>query len=1496
MFSLVRVVRNIGFCLVSLITLSSLAVVNVSLNATPASAATKVFRTIPVGSSPTAISSDGSNVWVANFESDSITEINSATGAVTSTISVQNQPSSLWSDGNDVWVSNSTAYSVTEIDAHTGAVIRTIVLGLVPGAIYSDGTDVWVVCGTNQVCELDGTTGFVLTKIPVGAQPSSIASDGSHIWVTNSSDNTVTEIDKKTETVMATINVGSSPDGVSADASDVWVANFNSSNVSEISVSTGQVVATIPVGAGPCAISDDGTYVWVTDFSQSSVSEINISTGTVVKTVSSGVPGPIAVTSDGTNVWVVSPTAGTVEEFGTGTTISDKSVSGINVPLVGATPVTSVRVDPQYTGTVTWSPSATTFAANTVYTATIRLTPKAGYTFGGDAANSFSVSGASTVTNDINSGVITAVFPATGYLTLNNRAVVGVTQPVTGAVPASNATSAGGQYTGVISWSGNPATFAPTTSYTATITLTPAAGYTFSGVPANYFTVAGATSSTNAAGSGVVTAVFPATSSVVVSQPSISGVTVPVSGAVPSTTISPTSQYTGVVTWSGNPSTFAPGSGYTATITLTPAAGYTFSGVPANFFTVPGATSVTNGPSSGIITAVFPQTGMYAVTHTVIGGITAPIGGSVPVPLSLADSQYTGSVTWTPVNSSNSPVTTYTATITLTPAAGYTFSGIPANYFTVPGAAVVTNAPNSGVVTAVYGATTQVGAVSQGGVPSPTMVTADAGHVYVASAGSTTITELNALTGAPVGTISASGVPSSISSDGTDLWVATTGSNIISEYNIASGSLVTTITASGVPSSISSDGTDLWVAVAGANSLYEYSSGTGLPVGSYQLSSVPVDVASNGSHVWVVYSGSSSLTQFDIASHQVLATVQVGGVPTSVSTGGSEVWASVNTGNALYEVNDVPGAINSLTVTDSTISGISVPTTGATPTSVITPDSQFTGTVTWSSSPTTFAANTTYTATITLTPASNFGFRGVAPNSFSVPGAISTSNAANSGVIVAVFPATTSRVISDLTITSIPAPAPGATPVMSIKDTQSPMQYTATVTWSQNPAQFAPLTGYTATITLTPAPGYTFAGLSANSFTVQGATSATFAASSGVLSAVFAPTGNEVVNHLSIHGVSAPVLGATPVKSITSDSEFTGSVTWSPSVTTFAANTSYTATITLKPSTGFTFSGLSSSAFSVAGATSTSFNASSGVLTATFAPAPTVVVSDLTVNVTTVPTTGQLISTSVAADPQFSGTVAWSGGTQYFSPLVIYTATITLTPTVGYTFSGLSSNAFSVAGATSTSFNASTGVLTAMFPRTTPLQISDFSVSGLTVPAAGDVPTRTIGDAFGQYTGTVSWSGNPATFAPFTSYTATITLTPAPGYTLQGIPANSFSVAGSVSEANAANSATITVTFPATSTEPFTDGNITGLVVPVTGAVPVTTSVSDAQGQFTGAVSWSPNDGTFKPATVYSATITLTPSTGYSYDSLTQDFFNVPGADLISFNACLLYTSPSPRD
>jgi hypothetical protein len=291
-----------------------------------------------------------------------------------------------------------------------------------------------------------------------------------------------------------------------------------------------------------------------------------------------------------------------------------------------------------------------------------------------------------------------------------------------------------------------------------------------------------------------------------------------------------------------------------------------------------------------------------------------------------------------------------------------------------------------------------------------------------------------------------------------------------------------------------------------------------------------------------------------------------------------------------------PALIYADDITIFVIEGVTVPVTGGTPVSTITATTQYTGTVSWSPDHDPFAPGTAYTATITLTAIAPYDFTAVPENSFTVAGATAT-NAAGSGIITAVFPATDDSVITISAIPGVTAPVTGGAPVSAITETD---EYTGTVTWAPIDDPFAASTVYTAEITLTPKTGYTLTGVPENFFTVAGAT-ATNAADSGDVTAAFPATAaaDSVITISAIPGVTVPVIGGTPVSTITETTQYTGTVSWAPADDPFAANTVYTATIILAPKTGYTLTGVAANFFTVIGATAINA-ADSGDVTAAF--------------------------------------------------------------------------------------------------------------------------------------------------------------------------------------------------------------------------------------------------------------------------------------------------------
>ena len=95
----------------------------------------------------------------------------------------------------------------------------------------------------------------------------------------------------------------------------------------------------------------------------------------------------------------------------------------------------------------------------------------------------------------------------------------------------------------------------------------------------------------------------------------IRGVTKPVKGATPVTSVFETAEHSGTISWFQSDATtalvgnFDASTVYVAKIALTIKPPYYITGTPANKFTVEHATLVTNPINSGNIVVVFPATG-----------------------------------------------------------------------------------------------------------------------------------------------------------------------------------------------------------------------------------------------------------------------------------------------------------------------------------------------------------------------------------------------------------------------------------------------------------------------------------------------------------------------------------------------------------------------------------------------------------------------------------------------------------------------------------------------------------------------------------------------------------------------------------------------------------------------------------------------------------------------------------------------------------------------
>ena len=291
--------------------------------------------------------------------------------------------------------------------------------------------------------------------------------------------------------------------------------------------------------------------------------------------------------------------AGTLEKTFTILPKTINSAITLTAPVKNEVPQTEITTD-EYTATVSWSPKVTDkFVYNTVYTATITITPKANYTVKGIAENGYTVNGAQTVTNEADSATVTAVYSATENKNSNEftqpLTITGWTYGETANTPTAVAKYGTIKYTYSNTADGTYTEEVPTEAGTHYVKATVEETADYSGLESN----------------AVEFTILPKTINTAITQ-----LTAPVKNEVPQTEIE-TDEYTATVVWSPEvEDKFGYDTVYTATITITPKANYTVKGIAENGYTVNGAQTVTNEADSAIVTAVYSATGIDDTVDT----------------------------------------------------------------------------------------------------------------------------------------------------------------------------------------------------------------------------------------------------------------------------------------------------------------------------------------------------------------------------------------------------------------------------------------------------------------------------------------------------------------------------------------------------------------------------------------------------------------------------------------------------------------------------------------------------------------------------------------------------------------------------------------------------------------------------------------------------------------------------------------------------------------
>lgn len=317
-------------------------------------------------------SPDGKLAYAAEENSNAVSVIDTATGAVESTIPVGLYPSDITLDesGSHLYVSSSGEGSVSAIDTSTGAVDYTIpntnaggtlaispdgTTAYVPGllttlrvvdfvtgeagpvialtgmpeayAFIPDTTEAYAVVSTGVIDVIDTATETVSSTIPFpgGVTTSdgiAVTTDGRMAYISDFEAGSILAIDTATNTIAHVFQLNTDTDAlaISPDGTRLYATNQTLDTVNVVDTATGSILATIPVGteASAIAITPDGTHAYVANTSNGTVSVIDTGTDTVTATIPVGTdPDSIAVTPDGTQVYVANLTSDNVSVIDT---------------------------------------------------------------------------------------------------------------------------------------------------------------------------------------------------------------------------------------------------------------------------------------------------------------------------------------------------------------------------------------------------------------------------------------------------------------------------------------------------------------------------------------------------------------------------------------------------------------------------------------------------------------------------------------------------------------------------------------------------------------------------------------------------------------------------------------------------------------------------------------------------------------------------------------------------------------------------------------------------------------------------------------------------------------------------------------------------------------------------------------------------------------------------------------------------------------------------
>jgi hypothetical protein len=265
----------------------------------------------PVGVNPQEMAFDGSNIWVINGGSNSVTKFSANDGSVLGTYAVGAGPNEILFDGANIWVANIVG-SITKLRASDGALVGTYPTDKPTGLTF-DGTFIWVANNNSgELTKIRASDGSTSLGKGMNGNPYKIVFDGASYWYTLPFHGGVCRFNPAVGDNC--LDLGPNTQGLAFDGTNIWVATYGDNTVKKIRVSDRTLVGTYAVGSGPLRVVFDGVNIWVTNTLSNTVTKLRASDGSNLGDFSTG-SSPVGIVFDGANVWVSNANSNTISKF-----------------------------------------------------------------------------------------------------------------------------------------------------------------------------------------------------------------------------------------------------------------------------------------------------------------------------------------------------------------------------------------------------------------------------------------------------------------------------------------------------------------------------------------------------------------------------------------------------------------------------------------------------------------------------------------------------------------------------------------------------------------------------------------------------------------------------------------------------------------------------------------------------------------------------------------------------------------------------------------------------------------------------------------------------------------------------------------------------------------------------------------------------------------------------------------------------------------------------